>query len=249
MKRTLCSFFLALSLWVGPFARAEEISWPPNYGAERIHAVADLVRAQGEYIRMVGEARLAVARAMVEEAKAAYQWQLVRQLTLFVNRLQLELRNLARDEHAARNQALRLQLAAKQVKVLTHGWVSPHVLQGLRVIVAQGAKAGVVAEIMSEPVPAAAAHYFKANRKADTTLEDFPGGNLGSLFRFLEKKDYSMEPWTEPHLAIMKGLDRLSQSAEDEIKAIRAYMEEIRKGTLNLWNPPKLKPAEPPTGE
>jgi hypothetical protein len=238
--RTVSALILVLAFGVSATGSASLEDFTPSNGAENVHALADLVRAQGEYVRMLGEARLAVARARLEEAKAAHEWQHARRLWLLVNRLEMELKNLARDEAVARKRIVKITEAGTRLKVIFHGWTSPHVFQGLRVILTNGVSPATAAEIMSAPVEPAPASYFKPNRKG-IAAEDFPGGNLGSFLRFLETKNYAVEPWTPPHLILMTSLERIFKESDAQAKELRSFMEEIRKGTLDLWHPPKAK--------
>ena len=65
------------------------ITYPPNYYSENLFGYAAMISAQAEYERALGEARLAVARAVLVEAQAAHELQEVRRLTLLVNRMWL----------------------------------------------------------------------------------------------------------------------------------------------------------------
>lgn len=214
--------------------------------ADNNRAYADIIRAEAEYIRMLGEARLQWARARLIEAQAAHELEEVRKLRLLTDRLKYELKQLGREEFAKRQQIARIEKATQQLNSLTSGTCSHQAFLSMRSLFSWVVSPKTVAESFGTPVEPFPAEDFISNLGEETVA--FPGGTLGQLINFVERHHFSFDPYKKPHLAVLIGITAIGQEAAIKVKEYQEYMQAIRKGTLNLWNPPAPpKPADKPT--
>lgn len=236
--RFLALLFISATFFSGGAIQATDMS-------EELIGYSELIRAEAEYIRMVGEARLAWAKARLTDAQADMQFEEVRKLRLFVNRLELELKRLRRDEHKAREKIEVIERLSGKLGPLANGKTDAFVFRALKTLFAQVIPPEVLVSTMSHAADAYPESQFIANRKTDP-LKAFAGGNVGQLLRFLEVNNFSLEPWSAAHLNLLSGLAKLGTAATEKVAKTREYMEGIRKGTFSIWSPPGMKPEAKP---
>ncbi len=98
---------------------------------DRMRAVAELMRAQAELTRAQAEASLNFARAELIQAQTLGELQRVRELTLRVNRLEIELKRTVADEFKLREEANDIQRKLITMNTILTGKVTPAGLRAL----------------------------------------------------------------------------------------------------------------------
>jgi hypothetical protein len=217
------------------------VNWPYNFplstSSEMARAYGEYLTSVGEYRRLLSQARLEYARSLLVEAQTRYQeWQ-TRALGIYVKRLELEVNTLRREENISREKIRDIENRGVSLKLIATGRLSAYTFRAFDFLVIHAVPPDVLVEVMKPEVASLEAENFIANHKQDD-IEPFPGGNVGKLFRFLQVHNYSLEPWSTAHLIVLEMLGALSKVADDKIQRLRVYMEQIRAGTFDIWNPP-----------
>ncbi|MBI4405491.1 MAG: hypothetical protein HY537_15110 [Deltaproteobacteria bacterium] len=236
-----------------PSAPSYPISPYPTTGtiysspAQDLSAWAEVIRARGDYFGAIAKARLDEAQALYWRAQAASEFQRARELEQFVNRFELELKRLRHDEYEARKRIATIENSARSLKPLNIGRTSSYVFSSLRFFWMQVIPPAALGDAMKTKVDALSATDFSPNGHG-ADAEGFSGGNVGKLFSFIEQKNYSLVAWSDAHFAILTCLGVLGAAAEAQIAQLRAYLRELRDGTLSIWSPPLASPAPRPPG-
>lgn len=202
-------------------------------------AFSELIRAQAEYQLSAAHAQLYYAQANLENAKAAREYQRVRELNLLVNRLQLTLRKAAKAEYQLERKIERFELYEKRLNLLKTGHNSIYVLQAFKIVIAEAVPAEILSEVMSTPVPAFEPADF-INEGASREEKTFRGRTLGNLFNFIQMNQLSLEPFSPAHLEILKGLGRLESFAAERTESLRLQRNELLRR--------EFKPSPQPEG-
>lgn len=191
-------------------------------------AFAEVLRAEGEFQVATAQSALLFAQSNLVNAQAAHEWVRVRELTLLVNRLELELRKAAKREFELARQASILEDRTRSLQVIKTGKTSPFVFQAFRFIIMRTVPAQQLADIMGTPVKDADSSQFLPNR-AQTQIEDFPGGTVGELLTFAERKNYSFSPFSPAHLELLSSFGRLETLAVERAAELRDKVEELTR--------------------
>ncbi len=255
--RSLFALFVILTIGWSAISRAEGSgsgtgsgsgsgsgSSPTGGLGDGMRAYADLLRAQGEFIVDISIAQLNWAKANLVNAQAAFEWQRARELQLLVDRLELELKRLRQDEYKMRALIQQISDTATTFNVINTGTTSQFVFQAFNFLLIRAVPTGVVKDSMTVSVPSFSADNFVPNNKGVTPIP-FPGGNVGMLMHFLQKNNYSLEPFREAHVAILGAIQQMVDAANQRISDIQDQMEALRNGTLDIW---KIPPADPVPG-
>ncbi len=209
--------------------------------ADTGRAYADIIRASAEYIRMLGEARLQTARAWLTAAQAVQQMEETRKLHLLVNRLDLELWLLRKEEYATRQKIIHVQRTFRGIAPLAVGRATSYTFLSLRGLLAAGTSPETIVEAFSVTAGPLGVENFEPNRPADIVAE-FPGGNVGQLGVFAERHNYSFAPYGKAHLLFLMAVGKLGAKAQEKVKEYQTYMVGIRNGTLSPWVVPTPTP-------
>ena len=205
--------------------------------SDGMRAYADVLRAEGAFLVDVSMARLNFARANLVDAQAAFEWQRARMLAILVDRLEYELRHLRQDEHHARVFIKQIDRAATQLGVINTGRTSQSSFIALRFLMIRVVPPNTIASAMTATVPSYSADNFVPNKKG-IAAESFPGGNVGTLITFLEKKNYSLEPFRDGHVAILHAIQEMADAADEKLSLIREQIQQLRDDTLDIWKIP-----------
>ena len=215
--------------------------------------VSEVLKAQGEYQYQIANARLQEARAALTMAQANHQIALTEQLTQFTKRLKLELIHLKKEEHKKRKQISSLEKHIKRVQIIKTGKTSHSILSSLNMIL-RFVPGRIIIDALRKKIPLddkenslITKDMFIANKKGKR-IKVFQGKYLGDLIRFITKNNYSLEPFSEAHFAVLDALDEFDSFATQKAQDIRDYLLELRDGTLNIWSPPGLERLQLPGG-
>lgn len=218
-----------------------------------------LVESYGNYWARIGQARYMWAKAESEFAyaeyirsQAAYWWERAKYLSLFVERLRLDLYHLKRREAGLRAKRVKIEKSARSMMPLKMGKTSPNIFAAVRLVKMEAVEVSVFLPAEKIEVPELGADQFIANKKGVVT-EAFPIGNVAKLLYFIEQKNFSLVPGSDAYFAVLGYLGELERAANEKALEIERYMRELEDGTLDLWRPPSADvvpnyPINPTTG-
>ncbi len=194
--------------------------------AENVEAYAQLLRAEGEFLRAVAAARLDLAKSWLIEAQAAGEWVKVKQLQLLVERLNLELYRLKKQEYKLLKKAETIEKWAKQANKIVGGLVNSYSLQGLKVLILNYIPPAKVLAAMTLPAPPI--KQLMPLGKGEPM--DFAGGNVGQLVEFLREYNLTVEPWSPGHIALVEAMITLAAGVDEQLAIIQDLMDQLHEG-------------------
>lgn len=208
----------------------------PSNIAENLHGIADLVRAEGEFQKLLAESNLINAQAHLKEAEAQHEMVRVRQLTLLVNRLQIQLRDTLKAQRAGEAKLKRIETSIKVVSNLNVGRTSNYIFQNLEFLLQQGIPTSVVIQAMGTEIGSFRSDEFVFNSDhhgKEDFIQDFNGSNVGQLIQFMKKNRYQFVAFGPAHLKVLETLDLVGVSAREKADAMQAKVEELRNKVFN----------------
>lgn len=216
--KPLVKFVFAVALIAGT-AEAEQGS---------VRDWAEALKAQGEYLKLLSEAQLNYAKAQLVDAQASKELAKVKQLNLLVNRLELQLKRLARDEHKLRAKIDRIEEYSIRVNTILSGRISQNALRALGYLQIHAIPPEVTLQAMKVPVIGNIDGELIADAGEGAS---FDGENVGQLLAHLKKHRMEVEPWGYAHQQIVEALSRLSDAAQERVGVYRDEMGKIAQAS------------------
>ena len=222
LKKTLIALALSLAT-LTPAMLSSPASAQDEKPSEQLNAWANVLRANGEYQKLLSEAQLNYARAELMAAETAGQWQRVRHLKLLVDRAQLELRRLAQDEWKLRRKIEAIEDHARSAQVIMAGRVTHYQIQALQWLQINAVDPQVTFTAMTTPVGIIGNDEFSGS----DSIESFMGENVGELTHFIKIRRLTVRPWGVAHQAIAMAVVVMASSAQEKLLTIRENLREL----------------------
>ncbi len=222
----LCVAFFSASL----HAQSANSDWAIAY--------ATVLNAESNYVKAIGEARLAAAKAGLEDAKAAQKWQEVRQLAALVTQLEYDLKEMRRARAKLKIKIDRIEKQGKATSSIKLGGVNRGSASALRWMMRNVIPAATLFKATSEKTNHSfSGKYFYFASAPDAEIEDLRVEVVGDLIYYVMENLVSMRMFSPPHLAFLGFLTSLEESALEKIKKIEKQRQQVRDGTMDIWNP------------
>jgi multidrug efflux pump subunit AcrA (membrane-fusion protein) len=202
---------------------------------------AAMIQARAAYLLAVAQAKLDAAQSDLAEAQAHYQAVKAEQLQQLIAILQDEYARVLREQAEVDRQVDDIKRYSSQLDPIKLGRVDAGIGNAMDYFITELIPAGVLAQTMFAKVAALGIENFQVNDEEDGIdhpLLAFPGGNVGTLMKFVETHDYSFVPWSAAHGVIMDFIAAAEKAAADKTQQYQRYMDGIRSGTLPVWSLP-----------
>lgn len=206
----------------------------------------DMAKLQLEYMEKLGEYRLNVARAEVEEAKAANLLQEARLKARTVDRLERELRRLDSQRQQVERRIHRYEEAGKRASMIRRADqldpdLVPQVWIGFNVFLKE-APHTLLEELVQIHLDAAAlaSGNFSYPREPDKTCEPAPPGNVLQLCDWLRRKNYMPRFGTLTWLKVNETFEKLAGVGITACEKLREAMGRLEDRTFDRWMPVML---------
>lgn len=213
--------------------------------------LASLMEARNDYRRTLIEARLAESEIQLNESKRALAYAeaaknyaevglintKIAHLNLYMQAMAYELSRVMHEQANINVKVKRITVQAELCAGLALGDTSYGAFQCLRYFRRHVIPMSIQQKTLFKEVAALEANEFISNFGESATLP-FPGGNVGKLIQFLEKENYSVEPYGAAHAELMDFLNAVTTETESKLQEYYRYMDGIRAGTLNVFELP-----------
>lgn len=223
LSQTTKNAALAIGLLLVP--ASVSMAQAEDHTADNMHAFADIIRANADYQRALGEAQLNFAKSDLIEAQAAGEWQKARKLKLIVDRVQMVLRRLAQDEYRLRQKAQVVEEKARTAQVIMDGRITPNALTALGYLQINAVDPAVTFEVMTTPIGEISLEEFIPNGTLHPA--PFTGDNLGQLIEYMRHNNQTVRPWGTVHLAIAGGLQKMIEAANARLANIQENLQKL----------------------
>ncbi|MEZ4749406.1 MAG: hypothetical protein R3B54_01905 [Bdellovibrionota bacterium] len=216
-----------------------------------LSGLANLMEAQNDYRRTLIEARLAESEIQLNQAKTALAYAeatknyaevalintKIAHLNLYMQAMAYELNRVMHEQANINVKIKRITVQAELCAGLALGDTSYGAFQCLRYFRRHVIPTSIQQKTLFKEVAAMEASEFISNFGQGETIA-FPGGNVGKLIQFLEKQNYSVEPYGAAHSELMEFLNAVTSETERKLQEYYRYMDGIRAGTLNVFELP-----------
>lgn len=212
--------------------------WAKRCDAEirDLAGTAEIIKAKTDYQRMLVEAQLSSAKALELRATAELKFAQAAYYRKMLQVLEYEFNRLQREEINVKARMAEVEFYASRCAGLKIGEVTDVTFYGLRWLLVAVLPSDVIAAEAGKVLPELSEDNFIATHTVP--VRAFPGGNLGQLFKFLEKNRYSMAEWSDAHMSVLKFMASVTAAVDARIQRYVNYMDGIRAGSLDVWKLP-----------
>ena len=196
--------------------------------ATRLLAPAEKAKLQAETAKLLQEAQLLISEAQLNEAKRMMLLQEIERLKQQMRITEYEFQRIVRADYEMERELSRIRGNVNLVRSLILGRASWHTWLALEeLMLSVGDVDAMVEVIHATTVPALDKTQFISNIYGGGSKE-FPGGNLGELYEFVRRNNFSFKKYGESHRTILKMVAIMSKAAELRVKELQNINQSIR---------------------
>lgn len=205
-----------------------------------LSGLADMIKARTDYQRMLTERKIAESTINLQNAQARYDNEKTEQLAQLLVVLRHEYDRILKEESEMDRQVAELRRRIVEIAPLRSGHVTGAVLAAFNFFVELTLSAEQMRDTIFKKVDPLGVENFVANQiENDVDLVPFPGGNVGTLLKFMGQHEFSFAQWSTGHSLVLDLIGAISKSGEEKLDKYQRYMDGIRSGTLPIWQLPQ----------
>lgn len=232
------AFVVGMSVVTNNVARANDFADVMEAKTDFERMLTERKLADAEIELMKAETQLKQAEAAKEYAEADFIREKISYLKSVHSIMLKEYARIEKEEAALKDKMYEVMLHQTLCGELADGQTRRGAFRCLnyfrRYLVSFNIQKKLLFDDKLEALPA---DEFVPNYSGMTTLP-FAGGNVGQLLVFAERNDFSFAPFGKAHSFVMGFLDAMQVAAQAKVMEYRNWIDGIRAGTLDVYNPP-----------
>jgi hypothetical protein len=230
---TLCSLLsLSAQSAEDPGAYRKAIAEAGKSDADRnrtnLMAPAEVEKTRSEAAKNWADGMKAISEAHLNHARREQLYLEMDRLRQRMRITEYEFHRITKADYQMNTEISFLEGQGNLVRSLILGRANWKTWLALEALMERVGDADVLVQVMFDiKVDDLSAAEFVSN-DAGAVTDVFNGGNLGELYSFVQKRDYSFKKYGKAHKVIMKVVAMMSKAAEFKIRELRDINQAIR---------------------